>query len=362
MTKSHVLPCVLPILLTLGAGCTSEVGSPELADNAKEAVSAAPPCPASSASDDQFRAAATVAFELMKGAADQVPANDTQTSILPNVQSTSILAAQRYRIRSVGTGIEFDPGDPLYTYVTSKMKAQLAIAQLDASVAKFLSDGLTTAYKSQSGQYYPHILALPALRAFSFNGPATTHIRDSSSSDDSHYATVSSRPWCGTTDVTISQTVDESWQFAAVDFSNINMWRSAPPTSFKGSSQGVSSPFNGPSGANPYLIISIDGKTENAFSSYTFVNCWNNPGFKCTSTIDIDPIPYAVPGAYYDASGNPVGVQSNPFAIIVTSLYADASHAGQWGTRVVNGVQQWGTFSTPLNVLGTTVYQYVKNM
>ena len=78
--------------------------------------------------------------------------------------------------------------------------------------------------------------------------------------------------------------------------------------------------------------------------------------------MEIDPIPYTQPGAYYDPTGASVGPQTNPFSLVITNLYADPSHAGQWATRTVSGVQQWGTFSTAVNVLGTTVYLYVKQM
>jgi hypothetical protein len=45
-----------------------------------------------------------------------------------------------------------------------------------------------------------------------------------------------------------------------------------------------------------------------------------------------------------------------PFTIIGT-LYAMSDHAGQWATRTVNGVQEWGTFSAPLSILGVTEYK-----
>jgi len=40
-------------------------------------------------------------------------------------------------------------------------------------------------------------------------------------------------------------------------------------------------------------------------------------------------------------------------------LYADPSHALQWGTRTVNGIQEWGTFSQPVTLFGTTLYKFV---
>lgn len=340
--------------LTSALGCASQAADPTA--TAGQALTA---CPAHTTQDNLLRASATVAFNLMKLAANQVPANDTQTSILPNVQSTSILAPQRYRVQPGGTGIEFDPNDPLYsTYVSNAMKAQLAFAQTDSTVAAFLSEGLNAAYAQDNGHYYPHILALPALGPFSFQGPVTTHIRDSSSQDNSHYATVSSQAWCDSVVVTIAETVDESFQFAPLYMDNINMWTNTVPSYFHGSQSSGMTPFNGPSGANPYLIVAVDGQPE-PFASVPYVNCWNNAGYRCTSTIQIDPAPYAEPGSYYNGSGL-VGTQANPF-VIVGTLYATPDHAGQWATRTVNNAQQWGQFSTPVTMFGTTLYQFTQH-
>ena len=41
-----------------------------------------------------------------------------------------------------------------------------------------------------------------------------------------------------------------------------------------------------------------------------------------------------------------------------TVLFASPEHQGQWATRTVNGNQEWGTFSTPLVMFGSSVYQY----
>jgi len=121
-----------------------------------------------------------------------------------------------------------------------------------------------------------------------------------------------------------------------------------------------STPFNGSGGgSNPYLIVAFNGSNLN----------WNGTNFPTSSclngtcsggSLDLDPIPYTQPAAYYDATGNMVGPQANPFTLVVTNLYADPAHAGQWATRTVAGTQHWGTFSNAVNVLGTTVYQYVQ--
>ena len=81
----------------------------------------------------------------------------------------------------------------------------------------------------------------------------------------------------------------------------------------------------------------------------------------CTASFTADPVPYAEPGAYYDTAGALVGTQSNPY-VIAGSLYATIDHQGQWATRTVNGIQEWGTFSTPVSLMGSTLYRYAKQM
>ncbi len=314
-------------------------------------------CPAHTASEDTQRAAATLAFRLMRLSAAQAGNSKDPKS---NSQSTTILAPQRYRIMRDGTGMEFDPTDPLYGYVTSQMKAEIAFAQADSSVARFLSDGLKRAYEDDDGQVFPHVIALPALGAYSFRGPVTRHIDDRSSADNSHFATVDSKPWCGATAVTISETVGKSHDFSPITFIGTWALRDPVPASFKGKTHGeVAIPFNGGLKTNPYLIISVNGKAQQ-FNTPR-VNCWENDDSKCTSTIEIDPVPYAEPGDYYSNAGI-VGTQGNPYILSNTVLYADPSHAGQWATRTVNATQEWGTFRIPVTFFGTTKYMYAKAM
>jgi hypothetical protein len=111
------------------------------------------------------------------------------------------------------------------------------------------------------------------------------------------------------------------------------------------------------------LKVQVNGSSvtwNTPSGSWPTYSCLNNAS--CNGSLDIDPIPYTQPADYYDANGNLVGPQANPFSLVVTNLYADPGHAGQWASRTVNGVQQWGTFSSPVTVLGVTVYQYVKQM
>jgi hypothetical protein len=283
------------------------------------------------------------------------------------VWSNTILASQRYRLQGSGAAIEFEPADPLYPYVTNQMKASLAIAQLDASVAKYLSDGLKLAFATTTGDRFASIRAISALAGFRYPGGETVHVPDPSSANDSHRATVSGRPWCGTSIVTISETVEQSWQFAPIYKDSIffwnNAWLSRAPAAFTGTLFNPSTPFNGSSaGGNPYLVVTVNG-TKTDWANYDYFNttdCWKQPNETCTGSLEIDPIPYAEPGQYYDTNSNMVGTQSNPFALDSSTLYAVPDHATQWATRTVNGVQQWGTFSTAASLFGVTFYKYKK--
>jgi len=274
-------------------------------------------------------------------------------------QAYTILATQRYRIQSSGTGIEFDPADPYYAKVTDAMKAHLAFAQQDASVAKFLSDGIRYAMANTDGQTYPQILGIPALLNYKYPGPVSIHIPDQTSSNDSHNATVTGQAWCGTSVVTIAETVSNSWQFSPMKAGNTSQWRNVP-AGYVGTKHTPWTAFNGASSSgNPYLIVSVNGAATN-WATYNFaaVTCNNTT---CNGQIQVDPVPYAEPGEYYVTTGL-VGTQANPFSLSSTVLYAVPEHASQWATRTVNGVQEWGTFSTPVTMFGMTQYKYSKKM
>jgi hypothetical protein len=349
------LPAVA--MLASAIGCTAAVGEDE-ATGVNEA--AATSCPAASASDDQMRAAATAAFNIMRDAAKVggMMLLDTSAPSAP-----SALAPQRYRVQSSGTGIEFDPGDPLYVQVSNQMKADLAIAQLDTTVAKFLSDGLKYAYANTTGLKFPSLRGVGALANYKYPGPSTAHLVDPTSADNSHNATATGTAWCNTSLVTINETVASTWQFSPLWADQITVWRSNVTPLFKGTKVNPWTPFNGAvSTGNPYLLVSVNGKST-SWASYDFstVSCYANANFTCTGSIQIDPVPYAEPGAYYNTVGI-VGTQANPFALTPTTLYAVSDHSAQWATRTTNNVQEWGTFNTPVSVLGVTVYKYVKQM
>jgi len=341
-------------MLASAIGCTAAVGQ----DDTGATEGAATACPSRSSSDDQKRTAATVALTLMKDAAVQAG-----SQAYP-IQAYSILAPQRYRIISGGTGIEFDPTDQLYGNVTQQMKADLAIAQLDTTVAKFLSDGLNYAYANTDGQTFAKMITIPALLNYKYPGPVNNvAISDQTSADSSHKASVSGSAWCGTSIVTISDSVANSWQYSPLFADNATLWRGNVPAGFKGTKHTPWTPFNGNSSSgNPYLIVSVNGAATNwATYNFTPLYCYNYPNNTCTGSIQIDPVPYAEPGAYYNTVGL-VGTQANPFDLVSTALYAVPDHSTQWASRTVNSVQEWGQFSTALTVLGSTVYRYVKKM
>jgi hypothetical protein len=347
----------LGLFFAAAIGCSATVGQEDATDGVSQEATA---CPASSSTDDVMRAAATAAFNVMRDAAKAGGMMPYNTAI---PASQAALAPQRYRILSSGTGIEFDPSDGLYSKVSNQMKADLAIAQLDSSVAKFLSDGLTRAYQTTNGQYYPSIRAIGVLSNYKYPGPTTMNIQDPTSSNNSHKVTATGQAWCNTQLVTMNETVANSWQFSPLYSDQITTWRGSPPAAFKGSSSLPATPFNGPSSAgNPYLVVSVNGTPTNwATYNFTPVTCYNYPNATCTGSIQIDPVPYAEPGDYYNTVGI-VGTQANPYALNPVSLYATTEHSSQWATRTIGGVQEWGTFTTPIAVLGITVYKYAKKM
>jgi len=354
--KSSIFAVVPVGMFMLSAvGCAVAAGPEEQAVVAEsEAVTA---CPKTSASDDQMRASATVALNLMKDA------SLVASTWSNKITEYSILAPQRYRVQSSGTGIEFDPNDTIYYTVNNAMKAHLAFAQLDSSVAKFLSDGLKYAYANTDGLVFAKIITTPVLETFKYPKSVTISIQDPTSSDNSHYATVSGSAWCGASVVTISDTVSNSWQYAPIYSDSIHLWRGTTPPEFTGTKQIPWAPFNGSvSSGNPYLIVSISGKATN-WATYDFkpVTCYDYPNFKCSGTVEIDPVPYAEPGDYYNTTGI-VGTQANPFALTSTVLYASPDHQQQWATRTTNGVQEWGTFSSQVTLFGSTMFKYVKKM
>jgi hypothetical protein len=277
---------------------------------------------------------------------------------------TTILASQRYSVASSGATIQFDPTDPQYNYVPNGAKVALAIAQLDPTVAAFLVAGLKWDQQNTNGQFLPLIEPLAAIANFTYPGNLTPIvIQDPNAGGNRRSDIVTGTPWCGTELINFNDTSTIETGFATFGTVEYYNFSGNVKPAYKASNSWPSTPFNGANGtANPYLVVTLNGSTL-SWNSATWPteNC-TGAGQVCSGSIQIDPIPYTQPGAYYDVNNNLVGPQVNPFSLNVTDLYSDPTHAGQWATRTVGGVQQWGTFTTPVTILGVTVYQYVKQM
>ena len=214
--KSRILVAVpITMLLASAIGCTAQVAPDEISEGALEATAA---CPSASSQDSQMRAAATAAFNIMRDAA-KAGGTMPSSSLLPS--NVAALAPQRYRIQSSGTGIEFDPTDPLYSQVSNQMKADLAVAQQDSTVAKFLSDGLQRAYANTDGKTFPSIRAIGVLASYRYPGPTTVKIQDYTSNNNSHTVTATGQSWCGVSLISLNETVQNSWQFSPLMSDNI---------------------------------------------------------------------------------------------------------------------------------------------
>jgi hypothetical protein len=278
-----------------------------------------------------------------------------------------LLSSQHYRVASSGASIEFDPADPLYGYISNAAKAALAIAQLDSSTASFLVTALQSDPANTNGRMFAYLPPTGALGAFTYPGNSNSiAVTDPNAGGAPPNArrreVVTGSAWCGTERVHFVDTSTQEIQFAPAEIQSwSNLFGIGMTSKYKGGANIPASPFNGANSQNPYLVIAVNGTALNwNSSSWPTMDCAGSQ--TCTGTLDIDPIPYTQPGAYYDANGNSVGPQANPFSLVITNLYADPSHANQWATRVVNGVQQWGTFSNQISVTGLTVYGYVKQM
>ena len=275
----------------------------------------------------------------------------------------TILASRRYTLASGGATIVFDPADPQYAYVPQTAKAALAIGQLDSTVAAFLVAGLTWARSNTNGQLYPSIMPSSALANFQYPGSSTViTVNDPAVAAGVRTDIVTGYPWCNTEDVHFADTSSNETGFGAINEISYTNFLKSPNAAFKTSGNlWPSTPFNGGQSTNPYLVISSNGNSLP----------WHSLGVDDAELLGRDevlgdprygPDPGTLPGAYFDVTGTTVGPQANPFALVITNLYADPSHQGQWATRTVSGVQQWGTFTSPVSVLGTTVWMYVKQM
>jgi hypothetical protein len=344
-------------------------------ENESEVASAASAitttCPTSGATDAQQRAAADLAFNLMRLAAKQGGATTP-------CYANTILAPHRYAVRSSGTGIEFRSSDPLLTRknaagqscVTDEMRALLAVAQADTDLAKFLSDGQKQAYKT-NGQWFPSVSAVQALATFKAPGPLSTTVADIDAIG-SHSVVVSSNAWCNSDKVLMTETVKTAQGFSPLRKRAITNPAGTNPTGgdpnnwfknpypygmgFTGWIDNPWSPFLGTS-SNPYLIVSVNG-AQVTWDSYNWAPNYNCAQTACTGYLEFGPAAYSLPADYRTTSDG-LGTQTSPYTI-VGSQYAAADHQCQYATLTTSGVAVLGRFATAVSatVGSTTVTRY----
>jgi hypothetical protein len=317
---------------------------------------------------------------------DKLPNNGDP---LYSLYDQTIWSAQSFRVASGSASIEYDPNMPGYAFIPNSVKADLAFAQLDPSVASYLTAGLVSCFSVSDGSMV-YAFRADFLKGFRYPASHNGSVTNSDGSVDNFTAqgspinkaqqiiNISANSGPGTPDPSfgILRYLNASWNGSAPTFPNY--WTAIYPK-FLGSDMNVGSPnpgswhgryaaactpFNGPGGSsNPYFVLSqtINGQHQNFSAWFQGVGSQScNNG--CTANFQVDPAPYTEPGAYFDINNNPVGMQSNPFALDPAYLYAVPDHASQWATRTVNGVQQWGTFSKAVTMYGVLEYKYVKAM
>jgi hypothetical protein len=291
----------------------------------------------------------------------------------------TIWSAQSFRIASGNASIEFDPNAPGYAFIPNSVKADLGFAQLDPTVASYLTAGLVSCFAVSDGSY-DYGFRADFLKGFTY---PTTHTGSITNSDGSvdHFTASGSALNKSQQAVSVSASSGPSnpdpwfnilrylqaWTFPTYGSNVYPKFQGATsnlgilhPGTWHGHYAVACSPFNGPGGSkNPYFVLNNNGSSNVPawFQGVGSQSCNNG----CSASFSADPVPYAEPGDYYDTSGNLVGTQANPFSIVGT-LYAVVDHESQWATRTVNGVQEWGMFVTPVTLFGVTQYKYVKQM
>jgi hypothetical protein len=302
------------------------------------------------------------------------------------IYDQTIWSAQSFRVASGNASIEYDPNMPGYAFIPNSVKADLGFAQLDPSVASYLTAGLVSCFGVSDGSL-EYAFRADFLKGFAYPTLHNGSVTNGDGSVDTFSASGSpiNRGQATISIGASSGPTKPDPDFGILRYLNIqsgplfsNYWTAMYPK-FQGSDSNVGavnpapwhghyaaacSPFNGPGGSsNPYFVLNqtINGQHQSFSAWFQGVGSQScNNG--CTASFQVDPAPYTEPGVYYDINNNPVGMQSNPFDLDPSSLFAVPDHASQWATRTVNGVQQWGTFSTPVVMYGVTEYKYVKQM
>jgi hypothetical protein len=268
-----------------------------------------------------------------------------------------IWSAQSYVIS--GNQIAFDPNVPGYAFVPVQAQAQLEAMQDNPSVASYLVTGLASCFADTSGTLVYNFKA-GVLKGFEYPGPSSGTLPggvpplgdwtppgyNPNRATDGFIATGTSVN--GAEQITISMTSNADYWFGILTSSGFSSFSntSAALAKFKNGNDTSCSPFNGPGGGtgNPLLVITLNGTTIQARYQGTGAQCQNG----CKSTMIVDPVAYATPGAYYNVSGL-VGPQPNPYGFDPTQTAATIDHSGQWATTTDQyGNTVYGVFINPI--------------
>ncbi len=306
--------------------------------------------------DHISRAAATAAFEVALAYERNKIANDGDADY--SIYDGLIWASQSYVISN--NQIAFDANVPGYKFIPNQAKAELAFAQEDPSVASYLTAGLTSCFLDAGSMLVYSFNAAP-LKGYTFSTKTVTTEVSTDAWGDAGVDkfTILGGTANGSETITLneSQVSGKDMAFGLLtttQFFDLYSNTTAVANKYHGGSSNPCSPFNGPGGAlsNPYLVMSLNGAPIGARQQVAPSQCQN---LSCTSSLVVDPVPYATPGQYYNTSGIQVGPQPNPFTLDPSSLYGSPDHASQYA---MNPYSQYGTFTTPVTLFGQTKYKF----
>jgi hypothetical protein len=272
-----------------------------------------------------------------------------------------------------GSKIAFDPNVPGYAYIPVQAMAQLDAMQDNPSVASYLAAGLASCFADTSGGSV-YTLKAGVLKGFTYPGPVSGTLSGGvvppgNSSPPGYNPNTATDSFAttgaavnGAVRITVTMKSSTDYAFGILTSAWFTQFSNTAPVMAKylNGNQASCSPFNGAGGGttNPYLVITLNGAAIPARFQNVGAACNNG----CTSTMVVDPIAYATPGAYYNAAGL-VGPQPNPFGFDPTQTAATIDHAGQWATTTSQtGAIVYGTFSSPIvHRAVTTGYAWVQN-
>jgi hypothetical protein len=282
-----------------------------------------------------------------------------------------IWSAQSYVIS--GNKIAFDTNVPGYAFIPVQAQAQLDAMQDNPSVASYLVTGLASCFADTSGALVYNFKA-GVLKGFTYPGPSSGTLPgempppgdwtppgyNPNTATDTFTATGAAVN--GAEQISINMTSSTDYWFGILTSSALATFSNTASVlaKFKNGNGQSCSPFNGPGGGtgNPFLVITLNGVTVPARYQGSGAQCQNT----CKSTMVVDPVAYATPGAFYNAAGL-VGPQPNPFGFDPTQTAATIDHAGQWATTTSQtGGIVYGAFTTPIiHRAITTGYAWQEN-